>query len=95
MKDYYVYIIANKKNGTLYTGVTSDLSKRIAEHKDKVGNGFARKYELDRLVYCEEHEDVYEAIEREKKVKRWKRSWKIELIEIDNPEWRDLSEGIS
>ena len=87
MKTGYVYIIASKKNGTLYIGVTSNLISRIDEHKRKVRRGFSAKYNIDRLVYYERYEDISEAIYREKKIKVWKRDWKLRLIERDNPEW--------
>jgi putative endonuclease len=86
----HIYIITNKKNGVLYIGVTSDLSKRIWEHKNKITKGFAAKYNLDKLVYCEHYESIEEAITREKILKNWKRDWKIKLIEAANPHWNDL-----
>ncbi len=94
MKNYYIYIIANKKNGTIYVGVTSDLVKRIYEHKNKLVEGFSSKYGLDMLVYFEETNDVNSAIKREKQIKSWKREWKINLIEKDNSEWKDLYNDI-
>lgn len=90
MKSFYVYIMTNKRNGTLYTGVTSDLSQRIWEHRNKVGDGFTKKYDITQLVYYEVFENPEDAISREKALKRWKRSWKIKAIEKRNPEWRDL-----
>ena len=87
----YVYILTNKNYGTLYVGVTSNLARRIEEHKGNAVPGFTSRYNLHRLVYCEWHEKIEEAIEREKKIKRWKRRWKIELIESINPAWNDLS----
>jgi putative endonuclease len=90
MKQYYVYILASKKNGTLYTGVTGDLIKRVYEHKSNLVAGFTRKYKVHNLVYYESYGDVYAAIAREKAMKKWKRQWKIELIEKGNPYWRDL-----
>ena len=87
---YFVYILANKKHGTIYTGVTNNLIRRIMEHKDKVFDGFTKKYNIDKLVYYEYHNSVEYAIQREKQLKRWKREWKIELIEKNNKEWRDL-----
>ena len=89
-KYHYIYIITNKKQGTLYTGITSDLLKRIWQHKNKVVKGFTNKYNLDKLVYYETSEVVDNAITREKQLKNWKRQWKIELIEKENPEWKDL-----
>jgi len=91
-KSYYVYILTNKKNGTLYIGVTNDLERRVYEHKNKIIEGFTKKYNLTKLVYYEETDDVVAAIEYEKRMKKWYRKWKIELIEKDNPEWEDLAE---
>ncbi|MEI6191401.1 MAG: GIY-YIG nuclease family protein [bacterium] len=90
MKSYFVYILASKKNGTLYIGVTSNLEKRIWEHKNKVVDGFTEKYNVDKLVYYEQTEDVESALTREKQMKVWKRDWKIKLIQENNPEWEDL-----
>lgn len=90
MKNYYVYILASKKNGTLYIGVTGDLLKRIDEHKNDLVKGFTSKYQVHQLVYFEQTTDVHAALVREKRLKAWKRQWKIELIEQNNPEWRDL-----
>ena len=90
IKNYYVYILASKRNGTLYIGVTSDLAKRIYEHKHRLIKGFTKKYNVDRLVYYETTEDVESAILREKRLKKWKRQWKVELIEQKNPNWNDL-----
>lgn len=90
MKSYYVYIITNKKNGVLYIGVTSNLIRRIYEHKNKLVDGFSKKYKLNKLVYYEICHDVKEAILREKRMKKWKRDWKIKLIKKDNLEWEDL-----
>ena len=89
-KTSYVYILANQKNGTLYIGVTSDLIRRIWEHKQKLAPGFTAKYGVTKLVYYEEHNEIYEAIKREKALKRWLRKWKLALIEKNNPEWNDL-----
>ena len=91
---YYVYIVTNKPFGTLYVGVTSDLIKRIYEHKLKFVNSFSKKYSLDKLVYFEIHNDIYEAIKKEKLLKKWKRKWKEELIEKNNPNWQDLYKQI-
>lgn len=88
---YWVYIISNKKNGTLYIGVTNDVVRRIAEHRYGTGSEFADKYGLFRLVYCEEYSTAHEAIEREKQLKNWKRQWKIDLIEEVNPSWDEIS----
>ena len=88
----YVYILTNKNNTTLYTGVTSNLPKRIYEHKNKIVDGFSKKYNLDKLVYYEIFEEIIEAISREKQIKAGSRKKKIELINSQNPEWKDLSE---
>jgi len=85
-----VYILSNRKNGTLYIGVTSDLIKRIYEHKSHAVEGFTKRYGVDKLVYYELHNSIEEAILREKQLKKWRRAWKIELIESFNPEWKDL-----
>jgi putative endonuclease len=95
MKQSYVYILASRKNGTLYVGVTSDLVKRISEHKQNIIDGFTKKYGVHILVYYEIHEDVREAITREKRIKKWNRSWKLRLIEENNPGWRDLYNELS
>ena len=87
-----VYILANKRHGTLYVGVTSNLPKRIWEHKNDVVPGFTRRYIVHRLVYFEMHPTMLSAIAREKSLKRWRRLWKFELIEADNPTWQDLSD---
>ena len=89
-KQPVVYILASKRNGTLYIGVTSDLVKRVWHHKDDVAEGFTKKYGVHTLVYYEMHADMTEAIRREKQLKKWNRAWKIELIEKENPEWLDL-----
>ena len=85
-----VYILASKRNGTLYIGVTSDLVKRVWQHKNDVAEGFTKKYGVHTLVYYEMHADMTEAIRREKQLKKWNRAWKIELIEKENPRWLDL-----
>jgi putative endonuclease len=87
---YYVYILASNKNGTLYIGVTSNLVKRIYEHKNELAEGFTKKYSVHKLVYFEITESVESAIAREKQLKKWNRAWKIRLIEKTNPEWLDL-----
>ena len=87
---YYVYILTNQRNGTLYIGVTNNLIKRVYEHKEKFVEGFAKKYDLNILIYYESTVDVRSAIEREKQLKYWNRSWKIRLIEEKNPNWEDL-----
>ena len=89
-KHYYVYILSNKRNGTLYTGITSDLIKRIWQHKNESAEGFTKQYGLKRLVHFEQYQDVKEAILREKRIKKWNRQWKINLIEQNNPNWDDL-----
>ena len=85
-----VYLLASKQNGTLYTGVTSDLIKRVWEHKNNVVEGFTKQYSLHALVWFELHETMESAIQREKNIKKWKRAWKIKMIEKKNPVWRDL-----
>ena len=89
-KIYYVYITASKRNGTLYIGVTSNLKKRVYEHKEGLVEGFTKKYNVDKLVYFETTNDINSAIQREKQLKKWKRDWKIKLIEKENPCWIDL-----
>jgi putative endonuclease len=89
-----VYILANRRNGTLYVGVTSDLARRISEHKADPIEGFTKRYGLHTPVYAEFHSTMVEAISREKRVKNWRRAWKINLIEQFNPDWRDLSDEI-
>ena len=90
-----VYILANKKNGTLYVGVTSDLIKRVWEHKNNLVDGFTKRYSVHKLMWYELHEIMISAITREKTLKNWKRAWKVELIEKNNPLWQDLYENIS
>lgn len=90
----YVYILASQKNGTLYIGVSTYLLQRVYQHKTKVVEGFTSKYKVDSLVYYEIHDDVREAIAREKMLKKWKREWKIDLIEQQNPHWDDLYDTI-
>jgi len=89
-KDYYVYILASKRNGTLYTGITSDLVKRVWEHKEKVVDGFTKKYNVDMLVYFEHFQDSENAIMREKRLKKYPRRWKLNLIEKENPQWKEF-----
>ena len=89
-----VYILANKRNGTLYVGVTSDLVKRIWEHKNNMVEGFTKRYHVDHLVWYELHENMESAIMREKRLKDWKRAWKLKLIESKNPDWLDLYDRI-
>ncbi len=92
MKTYYVYILASKRNGTLYVGVTSDLIRRSDQHSDSATEGFTKKYGVKKLVYFEETNSIEAAIYREKQLKHWNRAWKIELIENDNPDWKDLTD---
>jgi len=90
VKQYFIYILASKRNGTLYLGITSNLLKRVYEHKNNLIEGFTKKYNVHNLVYYETYSDIYDAIAREKGIKKWKRHWKIELIEKSNPKWEDL-----
>ena len=94
MNEYYVYILASKKEGVLYIGVTNDLAKRTYEHKNDFVEGFTKKYRVHNLVYYELFNDIKEALSREKCLKRWKRQWKVELIERANAEWKDLYSDI-
>ena len=91
---YYIYILANKRNGTLYIGVTSNLVKRVYEHKNNIIEGFSKKYNIHKLVYYEITNDIENAIRREKQLKKWNRKWKMNLIENSNPEWIDLYYGL-
>lgn len=93
-KQFYVYILASKRKGTLYIGVTSALAQRVWQHKNSVVQGFTEKYNVVNLVYYETCNDAESAINREKQLKTWNRAWKIRLIEKQNPEWRDLYEDI-
>lgn len=95
MKTYYVYMLASKRNGTLYTGVTNDLIRRVYQHKTGAFKGFTQKYGVKTLVWYEVHNDIYEAIKREKNIQARKRQWKLELIEKENPNWKDLYEEIT
>ena len=95
MKQYYVYILASKKNGTLYIGVTNNLVRRIYEHKQGFVEGFPKKYDVHKLVYFETTDDVNSAIHREKCLKKWNRAWKIKLIEENNSTWKDLYDDLS
>ncbi|MCD2259191.1 GIY-YIG nuclease family protein [Psychroserpens luteolus] len=88
---YYLYILSNGYNGTLYIGVTNNLERRMFEHKNKLFEGFSKRYNLNRLIYFETFQYVNDAIKREKNMKKWKRQWKINLIEKENPKWNDLS----
>lgn len=92
-KSYYVYILASKRNGTLYIGVTNDLDRRVRQHKEGLVPGFTKKHGVKMLVYFEEFGDIREAIARETKLKKFKREWKINLIQEKNVEWQDLAEG--
>jgi putative endonuclease len=94
MRHYFVYILASKRNGTLYTGVTGALNQRVWEHREEIFEGFTKRYGVKLLVYYEVHEDPSEAIKREKQIKRWRRAWKLRLIEKDNPQWADLYDNL-
>jgi len=93
-KKFYVYIMASRKDGALYIGVTSDLTKRVYEHKEGLVKGHTKKYNIKQLVYFEIHDTAESAIHRETQMKAWKRHWKVELIEKENPRWQDLHEEI-
>jgi putative endonuclease len=92
---YYVYILASKIGGTLYIGVTNDLVRRVFEHKSKFVSGFTKKYDVVKHVYYEQYDSVENAIQREKRLKKWNRQWKIRLIEERNPNWDDLYPGVA
>ena len=92
---YFVYILASRRHGTLYIGVTNDLARRVWEHREGVGSKFAKKYGVHRLVYAEPYENIERAIQREKTMKEWPRAWKIRQIERDNPEWDDLYDKLN
>ncbi len=94
-ENFYVYILASKRNGTLYIGVTSDLIKRVWEHKNKLLQGFTEKYDTDKLVYYEEFKTGQDAIQREKRLKKYNRQWKLALIEESNPKWNDLYDDLT
>ena len=94
MKQPVVYVLASARNGTLYTGVTSDLPGRVVQHKSHTIPGFTRDHRVDRLVWFEAHPTMESAIRREKRIKEWKRAWKLRLIESRNPRWRDLAEEL-
>ena len=94
MRDYFVYILASGKNGTLYTGVTNDMLRRMSEHRLELAKGFTSRYGVKRLVWYEPHGTAIGAIQREKNIKHWSRAWKLALIEQTNPEWRDLFEEL-
>jgi putative endonuclease len=91
---YFVYILASKRNGTLYTGVTNDLGRRAGEHKSKGVSGFTKRYGVEIIVWYELHDDIGTAIEREKQIKGWNRAWKVRLIEKENSGWNDLALGL-
>ena len=94
-KQSYVYMLASRRYGTLYVGVTSDLVRRARQHREKLADGFTKRYSVKILVWYEIHFDILEAIKREKQIKQWNRVWKIELIQKENPMWRDLFDEIS
>ncbi len=94
-KTYYVYILASKRNGTLYIGITNDLVRRAWEHREKMVPGFTKTYGVKMLVYYEIFGDISQAIHREKRLKKYKREWKLNLIEAGNPDWRDLAEELT
>jgi putative endonuclease len=94
MKSYFVYILASGRNGTLYIGVTGDLIMRVHQHKQKLIKGFTQRYNVNKLVHFEETSEIESAILREKQLKKWNRKWKLQLIEKDNPEWKDLYEDL-
>ena len=91
---YYVYILASRRDGAIYVGITNDLVRRVYEHRTKAIPGFTTKYNITRLVWFEVYDDPISAITREKELKKWKRDWKVQLIETQNPEWNDLYEFI-
>ena len=93
-KNYFVYILTNKNNKVLYIGITNNLVRRITEHREKIVEGFTKKYNVDKLIYFEILEDVESAIKREKQLKNWHRQWKIKLIEKENKEWKDLADDL-
>jgi putative endonuclease len=95
MKRFYVYILASERNGTLYVGVTSDLPRRMYEHREGLLDGFTKRYGIKRLVHCEIYEDPETAIQREKRLKKWNRAWKVDLIEQANPQWLDLHAALN
>jgi putative endonuclease len=92
---YYVYLLASKKHGTLYRGVTNDIVRRVYEHKSKAAPGFTSRYDVGKLIWFEVYDDAVTAITREKELKKWRRDWKIRLIEEQNPSWDDLYPGIA
>ncbi|OGE14612.1 hypothetical protein A3F00_04325 [Candidatus Daviesbacteria bacterium RIFCSPHIGHO2_12_FULL_37_11] len=94
MRQSYIYIITNKVNTVFYTGVTNNLIKRVYQHRNKLGDGFTSKYNIDKLVYYEIFEDIEEAIKREKQIKNWHREWKLNLIKKSNPDFRDMYQSL-
>lgn len=94
MQKHYVYILASQKGGTLYIGVTKNLKRRIYEHKEKLIDGFTKTYNISQLVHYEIYDDYWNAANREARMKKWNRAWKIELIQKNNPEWTDLYDGL-
>jgi putative endonuclease len=95
MQGGWVYILTNKQNGVLYTGVARDLARRVWQHREGLGGAFTRRYGLNRLVWCEHHDTIVGAIQREKNLKHWPRAWKVRLIHDTNPDWADLYESIN
>jgi len=95
MQGGWVYILTNRRDGTLYVGVTSDITRRAWEHREGVVEGFTKRYQLKRLVCVERHDEILSAIQREKNIKHWPRAWKVELIEAQNPEWDDLYDQLA
>ena len=95
MKDYYIYILASERNGTLYIGVTNDLIRRVSEHRQELIPGFTKTYHIHNLVYYEQGHDISAVILREKQLKKWNRKWKLDLIEKSNPDWKDLWDEIT
>ena len=93
MRTYYVYILASRRNGTLYIGVTNNLERRMSEHEQGLIEGFTKKYGVHHIVYYETTNDIASALQREKQLKKWNRKWKIELIEKENSDWKDLITG--
>ena len=94
-RSYFVYLLASRRNGTLYVGVTNDLMRRVCQHKQGLVEGFTKRYGVKMLVWYEQTESIESAVLREKQIKRWNRDWKIELIRASNPQWRDLYEEIA
>ena len=93
-KTYYVYVLASKRNGTLYIGVTNNLVRRVTEHRDGLATGFTKTHGIKRLVYYETFDSIHDVIRRETQIKKYKREWKINLIQQRNKEWRDLADGL-